>query len=204
MVDKYSNFEDLANSEIAGRDFVIKLACRESKTLVIAPHAGAIEPGTSEITLAIARDDTSYYLFEGVKEAGNGKLHITSTNFDEPQALKIAASSDFTIAIHGEASDNEIVYLGGRNKALQSQISASLKKAGFKVDKHTNSRLQGTSKENICNRCASASGVQLELGKGLRKTFFKNLTPNGRKQITEELEKFTTAVRDGMNRVNSL
>jgi phage replication-related protein YjqB (UPF0714/DUF867 family) len=55
---------------------------------VIAPHGGGIEPGTSELATAIAGDDFSLYLFEGLKSAGNGELHITSTNFDEPISAK--------------------------------------------------------------------------------------------------------------------
>ena len=190
MADKYSSYEELTRSEIVGRDFAINFADRNTRILVIAPHAGAIEPGTSEITLAIAREELSYYMFEGTKNAGNGELHITSTNFDEPRALKMAQDSESIVAIHGEGSENDIVYLGGRNQDLQNHIESSLKEAGFKTGKHHNPKLQGTSQENICNRCASTSGVQLEIGKGLRKKFFTSLTSEGLKHATEELEKF--------------
>jgi phage replication-related protein YjqB (UPF0714/DUF867 family) len=204
MADKYSSFEELIRSEIEGRDFAVNLADRNTKILVIAPHAGAIEPGTSEITLAIAREELSYYLFEGTKDAGNGELHITSTNFDEPRALKMAEDSESIVAIHGEGSENDIVYLGGRNQDLRNHIRNSLKDAGFKTSKHDNPGLQGTSQKNICNRCASTSGVQLEVGKGLRKKFFSSLTSEGLKQTTEELVKFSNAVRKGLERANAL
>lgn len=204
MADQYSNFEDLARSEVEGQDFVIKLIDRKSNILIMGPHAGAIEPGTSEITLAIAGKELSYYLFEGIKGAGNGELHITSTNFNEPRALQMAAENESVVAIHGEGSENEIVYLGGRNKNLQNHICDSLKNSGFKVEAHNNPKLQGTSLANICNRCASASGVQLELGKGLRRKFFSSLTSEGRKQMTKELEKFSIAVREGLDSANAL
>lgn len=203
LADEYSNFKELAKSEAEGEDFAIKFADRKSNVLIMAPHAGGIEPGTSEIGLAIAQEELSYYLFEGIKSVGNAVLHITSTNFDEPQALHIAAKSKYIVAIHGERSESEVVYLGGRNQDLQNHIIASLKNEGFQVRKHHNPGLQGVSLTNICNRCASALGIQLELGKGLRRKFFMSLSSEGRKQTTEELEKFSTAVREGLKRANA-
>jgi phage replication-related protein YjqB (UPF0714/DUF867 family) len=171
--------------------------------LIMAPHAGEIEPGTSEIALAIAGKEFSYYLFEGIKGAGNSELHITSTSFNEPRALQMAADTESVVTIHGEGSEDEIVYIGGRDKHLKSHIGDSLKNAGFEVAKHNNPKLQGTSPANICNRSASNSGVQLELGKGLRRKFFRSLTSDGRTQITEQLAIFSSAVRQGLDPANA-
>lgn len=200
MVDKYPNFKTLAESESEGRDYAIRYADRGSRVLVLGPHAGAIELGTTGIVLAVAAVDLSFYLFKGIKKSGNRYLHITSTNFDEPCALDLVKNSEIALAIHGEGSDNSIVYLGGGNESLIRYLQNSLNEAGFDTDKHDNPHLQGTSSENICNRCASASGgVQLELGKGLREKFFKSLTSQGRKQPTKELNKFAKAVREGLD-----
>lgn len=204
MPDKYSNFADLAKSNVEGADFTINFVDRESDVLVFGPHAGAIEPGTSEIVKAIAGNNLSYYLFEGTKADGNGELHITSTNFDEPQALNMVEKSQTVLAIHGEKSENKIVYLGGRNQHLQSHIQTTLNDAGYLTEFHENPGLQGTSFANICNRCASSSGVQLELSKGLRKTLFYSLTSLGRKSNTPELIEFAEAVRQGLDRANAL
>jgi phage replication-related protein YjqB (UPF0714/DUF867 family) len=41
---------------------------------VIAPHGGAIEPGTTEVAEAIAGDRFSFYTLEGVKTRDNKRL----------------------------------------------------------------------------------------------------------------------------------
>src|SRR5215207_4035760 len=65
--------------------------CAIARTTVIAPHGGGIEPGTSELCLAVAGyhpatlDATppggvtfDYWMFEGLRRTGNGDLHVTS------------------------------------------------------------------------------------------------------------------------------
>lgn len=198
MVDKYTNFEALARSEQEGKDFSIKYQDRGSGVLLMGPHAGEIEPGTSEVVLAIAGNDLSYYLFEGNKFIDNTALHITSTKYDEPRALSMAGNCDSVVTLHGERSENVVVYLGGRNQALKASIEYSLSIAGFATAKHDNPRLQGESELNICNRSATKSGVQLELGKGLRKQFFGSMTTQGRTRTTADLERFAHAVREGL------
>lgn len=204
MADKYENFEQLASREIEGKDFAIRCADRESNILIMAPHAGSIEPGTGEIALAIASEDISYYLFEGTKNSGNGDLHITSTKFNEPLALQMAGRSQGVVTIHGEGSEANTVYLGGRNLALKNHICAALEKAGFNTGKHDNPGLHGVSPDNICNRGVSASGVQLELGKGLRRNLFNSLSCNGRQQATAALIFFSGAVREGLQRASAV
>ncbi len=80
-MDKYSNFEALQAEQTEGRDFHVQVAMREdSAVAVIAPHGGAIEPGTSELVVAIAGEELSFAIFEGAMAAQNRDLHITSTN----------------------------------------------------------------------------------------------------------------------------
>lgn len=89
--------------------YAIRLRHTGSKVVIAAPHAGAIEPGASEIALALAGDDLSYYLFEGRKPKANGELHITSSNFDEPQCLELLATATIVVTVHGQPSR----FLGG-------------------------------------------------------------------------------------------
>jgi phage replication-related protein YjqB (UPF0714/DUF867 family) len=42
----------------------------------VAPHGGAIEPGTSEVAKQVADNDLSLFIFEGIKPKGNKRLHI--------------------------------------------------------------------------------------------------------------------------------
>ena len=198
-MEKYMSFKQLAAKERLNGDYRIRTEQRDSSVLVIAPHGGGIEPGTSEIAEAIAATDFSYYLFEGLKGSGNRDLHITSTSFDEPRALALLDASDTALAIHGEDSDVVLVFLGGRDAVLVARIEQSLREIGFQPAKHSNSQLQGCSPENVCNRCASKAGVQMEIPKGLRKRFFKSLDRTGRSVRTNEFSKFVSAVRKALH-----
>ena len=65
--DKYASFARLAEHERAGTDHRIHARPTQSGTLIIAPHGGGIERGTSELAAAVAADDLSLYVFEGTK-----------------------------------------------------------------------------------------------------------------------------------------
>jgi phage replication-related protein YjqB (UPF0714/DUF867 family) len=198
-MDKYANFKALKSEQLEDQDFRIRTALHEdAKIAVIAPHGGAIEPGTSELAIAIAGSDLSFAVFEGIKAQKNRDLHITSTNFDEPRCVNIVAQSLAALAIHGEANQGQVAYIGGRDKELCKHVGKSLKDAGFDVQVHQDAALQGTSPANICNRGTSGCGVQLELSRGLRATFFESRDSKGRDRQTQEFHKFVEAVRLGL------
>jgi phage replication-related protein YjqB (UPF0714/DUF867 family) len=194
-MDKYNSFQDLVQSERQEEDFRIRLTSRPGSTVVIAPHGGGIEPGTSEIAEAIAGNELSFYTFEGIKSIGNRDLHITSTHFDEPNCLALVVASPRALAIHGEDSEQQVVFLGGRNMKMLQRLCNSLISKGFTVKRHKRLALQGQDEANICNRVYSRSGVQIELSNGLRRSFFKSLSRKGRQFKTERFEQFVAAVR---------
>jgi phage replication-related protein YjqB (UPF0714/DUF867 family) len=199
MPDKYPNYQELARSEQEGTDFVIRQAIRKTtSTLLLSPHAGRIEPGISEIILAVARDDLSYYLFEGIKFQGNKDLHITSPNFDEPGCLALVGNNEKVIAMHGEHSEDEIVYVGGLDNQMKEHLKTVLIKYNFLATEHEKPALQGTSLRNVCNRGKSGAGVQLELSKGLRRSFFESLNADGQKKPTAKFYLFVEALRKGL------
>ena len=66
MPDKYSSFAVLARHQIEGQDYRILFRKRNGARVIIAPHGGGIEPGTTEIADAIAGNDLSFYAFEGI------------------------------------------------------------------------------------------------------------------------------------------
>lgn len=197
MPDKYSNFSQLASAE-SDRAYAVVTKDLGSSVAIAAPHGGGIEPGTSEIALTIAGSDLSLYMFEGIKANGNSDLHITSTKFDEPQCLKLLQSAEVVVTVHGEASDDEIVYLGGLHKAGVASISASLASCDFTIREHTNPSLQGLHLRNICNIGRTGKGVQLEISSGLRRIFFASLTRDGRMRATPRLSEFCDSVRKGL------
>jgi phage replication-related protein YjqB (UPF0714/DUF867 family) len=205
MPDKYSNYQELALFEQKGVDFTIRQAVgKTTSTLVIGLHAGRIEPGISEIVLAIAGDDLSYYLFEGIKAQSNKNLHITSTHFDEPGCLALMQIIENVIAIHGERSNDKVVYLGGLNEQLKGHLMTALREHDFVAKEHAKPLLQGTSPKNICNRGKSGAGVQLELSNGLRQSFFQALNTDGKRRPTVHFHRFIAALRNGLRNAGVL
>ncbi len=162
----YLGFLQLEKTERAGRDFEIRMRIRDSGIVVMAPHGGGIEPGTSELAEAIAGTDYSYYIFEGLKKSGNWRLHIPSTFFDEPQALRIAQNTPLALALHGFRGSVPAVYVGGRAREMGLILARRLSDLGFDVRFGT--RCRGLHRNNLCNRTMHGRGVQLELTRGLR------------------------------------
>jgi phage replication-related protein YjqB (UPF0714/DUF867 family) len=196
MKDKYANFGALAKAEKRGTGFRVRLRRRSAVTVVIAPHGGGIEPGTSEIAEAIAGADLSFYAFEGMKVRHNGHLHITSTNFDEPRCAALIAGSERVVAIHGQRREDDVVLPGGRDKARIQHLRESLRQSGFPVQNTRNPRLEGGDVANICNLGMQRAGVQIELSEGMRRTFFQSLgTRRGRQTRTQRFRDFVAAVR---------
>jgi phage replication-related protein YjqB (UPF0714/DUF867 family) len=198
MADKYRNFAELAGNEDENADFQIRSRVCHGTPVVIAPHGGGIEPGTSELADAVAGADLSFYAFEGTKRTGNGALHVTSGRFDEPQGIALVAASPRVVALHGENSRNPIVFLGGLDKELGATIRTSLEVERFVVRHCENLNLQGLDKNNICNRGQTGRGVQLELSYGLRSSLFCSLTKRGRQHPTAQFFRFVSAVRSGL------
>src|SRR5579862_1463450 len=123
MADKYESFAELAAWETDGRDYRIRAVQREgSRVIVLAPHGGSIEIGTSELAELVAGTEHSLFVFEGLKPYGaNRDLHITSHRFDHPHCLALAAARDVTLAIHGCRGESHI-YLGGLDLELTALL----------------------------------------------------------------------------------
>lgn len=196
MADKYQNFSAMSVREKPRRDYRVRIRNRGSSAVIVAPHGGGIEPGTSEIAEAIADGDHSFYAFEGIKSRNNRNLHITSARFDEPRCLALVRASTTAIAVHGEGSEISAVFLGGRDKNTLKRIAKSLRNRGFRVEWHESPTLQGQDPKNICNRVRGGTGVQIELSKGLRRSFFRSLSKSGRERKTQYFRDFVLAVRE--------
>lgn len=185
MPDKYASFAQLSASEPNG-SYKIESRQMNSAVALIAPHAGRIERGTSEICKSVASDDLTYYLFEGWKRSNNSDLHITSARFDEPQGLAVATSAQVVITFHGQSGAKLFVNVGGRASRLCQTVIAGLTFAGYSASRQVNASLQGLDQNNICNRGLSRQGLQLEISRGLRD---KLVSDEG------EMRKFSSAIR---------
>ncbi|MBS3917716.1 MAG: poly-gamma-glutamate hydrolase family protein [Deltaproteobacteria bacterium] len=163
----YTNFKELKNGEVEGRDYRIRVESRDPCVLIMAPHGGKIEPTTAEIAEAIAGEDYSFYIFEGLKADGNS-LHIESHLFDEPRAIRVVREAEVVITVHGQIDQKEeFVMIGGLHENLRSEIKRELEGAGFQTRAPTDG-LTGTDPQNICNRGKLQQGVQLEMSRKVR------------------------------------
>ncbi len=165
---KYPSYAELARHEVQGRDYRVRVSRRaHSPVLVVAPHGGMIEVGTSEIANSVAGAEHSLFSFEGLKPYGaNRDLHITSHQFDHPDCLAMAARSETVLTVHGCLGDS-LIHVGGLDADLAARLARHLRQAGFDVDA-ASEKYPGRHPLNICNRGSREKGAQLEITFDLR------------------------------------
>jgi phage replication-related protein YjqB (UPF0714/DUF867 family) len=165
---KYGSFGELARHETADKDYRVEAIERDGASLlVVAPHGGMIEAGTSPIAESIAGEEFHFFSFEGLKPYGeNRALHITSHQFDHPRCLELAARSTTVLSVHGCLGES-CIHVGGLDEELAGRIATELKSGGFGVE-WPSVRYPGRHPSNICNRGTSGKGVQLEITYDLR------------------------------------
>jgi len=169
-LDKYTSFAALeAGGAIAGQDYNTTVRERaQSGVLIIAPHGGSIENGTTEFADLIAGADYSLFAFNGLKPRGhNRELHITSHNFDHPGCIALAAHHSVVLGVHGCKGDSSQVYVGGLDDELATLLTTRLVAAGLPVAAPGH-RYPGRNPLNICNRGSRGRGAQLEFTHDLR------------------------------------
>lgn len=167
IVDKYGSFLELAASEADGTDYRVRTRLRPaSPVLLIAPHGGGIENGTSELAESVAGLKHNLFCFEGLKPRANRDLHITSHRFDHPTSLAMLARCSVAVGIHGCTGARQI-YAGGLDLPLRDLLAARLRAHGFPAAT-TGHRFPGTHPSNVCNRTMRKQGAQLELTADLR------------------------------------
>ncbi|MFI6028553.1 poly-gamma-glutamate hydrolase family protein [Amycolatopsis magusensis] len=144
---------------------------RTGAPVVLAPHGGTLEPGTSQLCLAIAHRSTcDYWLFESFQD--NRSLHVTSSRCDDPVALALCAGTDRALSLHGCVTlPREGVLIGGLDAEFGEIVHAELGTRGFEtIDAADHPTLAGRSPRNIVNRTRTGGGVQLELPLSLRES----------------------------------
>lgn len=208
--DHYKNFTELKSDTKEHRDWQTNAKTTNNKDiLVTAIHGGGIEPGTSELAKLISKKgDYNLYSFEGLLPSNNKKLHITSTNFDDPKLTEMVYKSNEAISIHGIEEDNKAVYIGGKDKKMAKSITKYLEKEGFNVKKSPR-YVNGDSEHNIINKNDSGSGVQIEISTKYRKQFFEDdklnrstreNTSHYRQNIYDFAEAVTKGIKEQTNK----
>jgi phage replication-related protein YjqB (UPF0714/DUF867 family) len=176
--------EILQRGHVLGRDF--RVAFGDSKIehcLLVAPHGGGIEPGTSEILRSFVEvGGWAWYEFAGFLRKGNKEaLHISSTRFDEPTLKSMLPQAGFVITFHGSSESGEpSVYVGGKWKlgrqTVIESINSCAKEHGIRatdaVDDAGAAQLCGLDDANITNLGRRTEGVQLEFSRGARNLLF--------------------------------
>jgi phage replication-related protein YjqB (UPF0714/DUF867 family) len=167
-LSKYGCFAELAAAERLGRDYQVRSGGpAESDVLIIAPHGGLIEAGTSEIAELIAGEDHRLFCFEGLKARGSNRdLHITSHRFDHPECVALASRANVVLCVHGCLGATRI-HIGGLDTPLADELAGSLRTAGFAIEP-ASERYPGRHPLNICNRGLRGKGAQLEITYDLR------------------------------------
>jgi phage replication-related protein YjqB (UPF0714/DUF867 family) len=202
--------------------------CAVARTTIVAPHGGGIEFGTSELCLAIAGYHPAtlqvipgtgraydYWMFEGLRAAGNSQLHVTATHCDDGVAVSLCAGALNALAVHGCTTtkaglpdDAEVVLVGGLNEALRVHLLDELDAARFTVVDATASdeldELDGDEEANIANRTLLGMGGNLELTGPLREAMFTvNTRLRRRHTTTAVFWAFVAACRNAVARLEA-
>jgi phage replication-related protein YjqB (UPF0714/DUF867 family) len=176
VADLYANYAALAAATTEGVDYTRTAITPTGSTwCAIAIHGGGIEAGSGEMAREVAQAGTrmAYYEFAGIRAANNTDLHITASNFDEPQGVALVTASKRCLSFHGMTGTDGVpqTAIGGLDATLVTALTGALTRAGFAVTT-TPSELAGTDPTNICNKTSTSAGVQLEMSRALRDSFF--------------------------------
>jgi phage replication-related protein YjqB (UPF0714/DUF867 family) len=147
------------------------------------------------------------WIFEGLLSSGNSKLHITSTHYDDPIALKLVQISKRCLSLHDlrDAAANGKIQIGGRDTGLRSIALEELTGAGIPAAISTDQDTNASDLDNICNKTTTHTGMRLGMGKTCRESLFAPGcdTRELRKNNTNaNFSKLVTALRKAMSRVN--
>ncbi|MCI2900451.1 poly-gamma-glutamate hydrolase family protein, partial [Staphylococcus hominis] len=205
--DYYRSMTDLLYNTQEGKDWTKESTNRHSNVLIFAPHGGGIEKGTTELTKAIAnKGNYDYYAFNGTRNKNNSQLHVTSTNYNDPDLINRNYNKDVSISIHGagQSQGKNTVLIGGRDEKLIQLISKELSIFKFNVQRSLG-HLAGIDTNNVVNYNKKGQGVQLELTPDLRKSFFSNGDDSSKarkneKNWTSTMDRFATAINDAIRK----
>jgi phage replication-related protein YjqB (UPF0714/DUF867 family) len=184
LAEPRSYNEILQRNLVRDRDFRVAFGdANIEKCLLVAPHGGGIEPGTSEIMRTVAElGGWAWYEFAGYLRGGNKEaLHIASTEFDEPTLLALLPQTEVVATFHGsDEGGKAVVDVGGKWKlgrqATIEAINESFDAHGIRAVDATEDRdkehISGLNGSNITNRGRRAEGIQMEFSRAARNLLF--------------------------------
>jgi phage replication-related protein YjqB (UPF0714/DUF867 family) len=204
------NFQEILDRGIVpGRDIRIAFGdANISKCLLVAPHGGGIEPGTSEMLRAVAElGNWAWYEFAGFLRNGNHEgLHIASSRFDEPTLLELLPKANFVLTVHGSQDVGDpVVQVGGLWKegreAMSAAINASTSAHSVRaVD--APAHLSGADPANVANRGRLGHGIQLEFSRSARNLVFPpDCSREARGRRSRALRALAKAIHTGLKQL---
>jgi len=204
--DYYQSMTELYQNEVEGINFskewfrqhwryqTSKNYKEENEIFIMAPHGGSIESGTTELALATAGFTTGfngqlaaagsydYFIFNGTNPGNlNGRLHVTSSQYDDVVALELVRNSLISLAFHG-CTDGQpaastgpgykACLIGGRDEPFKQLLEERLRGVGFNAYITDQEMLNGDLPNNIISKNKRKAGAQLELTTSFRKAFY--------------------------------
>jgi phage replication-related protein YjqB (UPF0714/DUF867 family) len=127
-----------------------------------------------------------FWIFEGLLSSGNGDLHVTACNYDEPIAKELVRNARRCISLHG-CTDTQArgkIQIGGLDFELRQAVLESLIEAGVPAQIATDPVLGGSRPDNIANKTKIGGCVQMEMGASYRASLFGINTRPQRKNTT--------------------
>lgn len=203
MADTYADSHALMKARKYESDFSIRLKKGTSGIIYFTPHGGGIESGASELSEFSASANDSYYAFEGRLSSGNSVLHVTSTNFNEPNAEDLVRQHKIAVSYHGYAdSAVKNTKIGGLDSQLRNFIGEEFTAAGIPWEQEPEgSNIAGAEPNNIVNETTRGMGVQLEISTMQRNAFFTTNTAAGRRTSRNaEFDAYVAAVKRAVAR----
>lgn len=203
MADTYADSYALMKARKYESDFSMRLKKGRSGIIYFTPHGGGIESGCSELAEFSADTEDSYYAFEGRLSSGNSVLHVTSTHFNEPNAVKLVHQHKIAVSYHGY-SDTSLknTKIGGLDEQLRNFVGEEFTAAGIPWEQEpTGSDIAGAEPGNIVNETTRGAGVQLEISTMQRNAFFGTNTAAGRRNTRlAEFDNYIAAVKRAVAR----
>ena len=184
LIEPRSYEQILQRNYVIGRDFRVAFGDSNiAKCLLVAPHGGGIEPGTSEIMRALAElGGWAWYEFAGYLRHGNKEaLHILSTEFNEPTLLDLLRQAGLVVTLHGASEAGKpLVFVGGRFKFGRQVVIGAINgsKEGHGIvaidatEDAATEQISGWQESNITNRGRRREGIQMEFSREARNLLF--------------------------------
>lgn len=206
-MDRFQSMDELL-SNVSKDDYSIEInEVENSQVLIVSPHGGRIEFGTSELSKSIAGNDFSRFDFSGKLIRENFKnLHVTSTKYNLKELTLLNDKSLITISLHGfkNPPGGKFTVIGGLDEVGKELILNELSKNGLEAELATD-KFTAVNPENLVNKNKRKMGIQLEISTAQRIAFFKDteLKLFERKTLSDEFYSYAESIRSALSKLKS-